>query len=169
MHPLLGLLGGLEDQTWTSPARKAVKARSKSFGCLTIQRFSHRYSQTAFLYRRRVSLITQTMPIPLSQTDAQIHTIRCKRRTPTQPPFTEKTSASDFRRKCINDTSTVQDKIGRDEETNKIETFREAVGFLLSPEQKIEFSPRPGSSIPFPPKIIGKLCSSISRRQHLNQ
>jgi hypothetical protein len=169
MHPLLGLLGGLEDQTWTSPARKAVKARSKSFGCLTIQRFSHRYSQTAFLYRRRVSLITQTMPIPLSQTDAQIHTIRCKRRTPTQPPFTEKTSASDFRRKCINDTSTVQDKIGRDEETNKIETFREAVGLLLSLEQKIEFSPRSGSSIPFPPKIIGKLCSSISRCQHLNQ
>jgi len=150
--------------------RKPSKARSKSFGCLTFQRFSHRYSQTAFLYRRRVSLITQAMPIPLSQTDAQIHTIRCKRRTPKpNPPLTEETSASDFRPKCINDTSTVQDKIGREEETNKIETFREAVGLLLSLEQKIEFSPRSGSSIPFPPKIIGKLCSSISRCQHLNQ
>lgn len=79
--------------TWASPAKKAVKARSKSFVCLTFQRFSHRYSQTAFLYRRRVSLITQAMPIPLSQTDAQIHTIRCKRRTPKPNPPSPKKRA----------------------------------------------------------------------------
>jgi hypothetical protein len=38
-------------------------------------------------------LITQAMPIPLSQTDAQIHTIRCKRRTPKPNPPSPKKRA----------------------------------------------------------------------------
>jgi hypothetical protein len=108
-------------------------------------------------------LITQTMPIPLlNHTDAQVHTMRCKRTTPANtPPQPKKTRASDFDRNASM-TSTVQDETGRDEETNKIESFREADGCCCRSSQKTEFPAQSDSSNRFPPKIIGKLCSSTS-------
>lgn len=87
----------------------------------------------------------------VNHTDAQVHVMRWKRRTPTNPSRKETTSSNFGRNASI--TSTVQDKTGRDEERTRWKLLEGCRMLLLVEPENPNSAPFNSSSL-FLPNVI---------------